>query len=149
MMPGNYTIVLRGQSQPTNPKDNANKKVVGPPNLIEHSIPIEIAIVPKQIFKFKNSDNSIKVSRGTSVDVAVALTRLFPYDGAAQVEIVTPAKGIEAKVSPLGGTDEELKLKLQVAADAPLGPVILALRVTAQFNETPVVHDATVRFNIK
>jgi hypothetical protein len=45
--PGVYTIVLRGQSQPVNPKDNPNKKTAGPPNLIEHSIPIEVTIVGK------------------------------------------------------------------------------------------------------
>jgi hypothetical protein len=50
IVPGTYTIVLRGETQPVDPKkNNGNKKPgAGPPNIIEHSVPIELVILPKQ-----------------------------------------------------------------------------------------------------
>ena len=49
IVPGTYTIVLRGETQPVNPKNNGGGKKGGggPPNIIEHSAPIELVILPK------------------------------------------------------------------------------------------------------
>src|SRR5262249_23132573 len=53
---GTYTIVLRGQTQPVNPKDNPNQKKAGPPNIIEHSTPIELVILPRGNKKAANDE---------------------------------------------------------------------------------------------
>jgi hypothetical protein len=48
IVPGKYTIVLRGETQPVDKKNNnGNKKPGGPPNIVEHSVPIELEILPK------------------------------------------------------------------------------------------------------
>ena len=48
IVPGNYTIVLRGQTQVPNPKQQQQPKNA-PANIVEHSTPIEVAIVPKHV----------------------------------------------------------------------------------------------------
>jgi hypothetical protein len=148
LVPGNYTIVLRGQTQPPNPKQN-NQKQNGPPNIIEHSTPIEIAIVPKQVFKIKAPDNTIKVARGNSTDVALTMSRLFPFDGPVLIEVPADVKGIDVKADPATANDEQVKLHVRAAADAPQGAQSVLVRVTARFNDTPVVHEVRVPINIK
>ena len=92
----------------------------------------------------------MKLLRGKTIEVPLTLNRLFPYDGPVQIEVVTGgAKGIEAWADALGANDDVLKLHLSAAADLPPGAVTITLRVTARFNDTPVVHEMKVPVNIK
>ena len=108
IVPGTYTIVLRGQTQPVDPKNNGgNKKPGGPPNIIEHSMPIELVILPKQ--------GKQKADKG-------------------------------ARVAPGAGDRIQRTLRPE---DAAVGQIALLVRVPAQFDAGPIVHETRVPITTK
>ena len=67
IVPGTYTIVLRGQTQAVDPKNNGGggkKGGGGAPNIIEHSTPIELVILPKA--GKQKADAGTTMPRGSS-----------------------------------------------------------------------------------
>ena len=73
--PGNYTVFLRGQTQPINPKQPQPPKAGAPPNIVQVSMPVLVTIVPKQLGKFTVTPTNAKVSAGKNVEVTVRLAR--------------------------------------------------------------------------
>ena len=148
--PGNYTIFLRGSTQPINPKQPAPKGT--PPNIIQISMPVSVTIVPKILGKFTATPANAKVSLGKDVEVTVRLVRQFDLPLNLKVEAILPpnAKGITAKDATIKAGEEEAKLLFTVAPNAMIGqsPTI-TIRATAMFNDTePVVHETKVTLQI-
>ena len=62
VLPGNYTVVLRGQTQP--PQPNQQPKPGGPRNIVQTAPPIAVTIVPKQLAKVAVPQNNPKIKAG-------------------------------------------------------------------------------------
>jgi hypothetical protein len=142
VLPGNYTLVLRGQTQP--PQPNQQPKPGGPRNLIQMAPPIAVTIVPKQLAKLTVPQNNPKIKAGGTADVIIKVNRQFDYRGPFKVEVdAKSAKGISAQAATIKAGEEEVKLTLTAAPGTPPGgnPTV-TVRVTAMFNDTlPVVHE--------
>lgn len=141
VLPGNYTVILQGQTQA--PKQNQQPKPGGPRNLIQTSPPIFVTIVPKQLAKL-TAPNNAKIKIGGTADVTIKVARQFEYSGVFKVEVDTKAaKGVTATASPVKSDENEVTLKL--TADDGLRPgsnATITVRVTAMFNDAvPVVHE--------
>lgn len=142
VLPGNYTLVLRGQTQ--DPKAKPPTKPGGAANIVQAAPPIAITIVPKQLAKLATLTN-LKVSIGKDAEFVVRLNRQFDYDGAFKVEVVMPpnAKGITVEPVQVKGGEDEAKLIVRATPGAMIGQTpTLLIRATAMFNDTlPVVHE--------
>jgi hypothetical protein len=142
VLPGNYTLVLRGQTQP--PQPNQQPKPGGPRNIIQTTPPIALTIVPKQLVKVSLPQNNVKIAPGGKAEVVVKIARIFEYDGSFKIDVdPKTAKGITALPVTLKPGDDEAKLTLSAAGDLKAGMNLsVTVRVTAMFNETvPVVHE--------
>ena len=78
--PGTYTIFLRGQTQPTNPKVivAARPKAGVPSNIVQISMPVSVTIVPKTPGKMSalpkiSVENSVKFARAYDVPRALGI----------------------------------------------------------------------------
>ncbi len=141
VLPGNYTLVLRGQTQPVNPKQPA--KGPAPNNIVEHAPPIQLTIVPKQLVKLTPPGGPIKIARGQDAVAVVQMSRLFPFDGLLDVEIAPGGpKGIAMMSFKVKGDVTELKVTFRADNDAPSGNASIVLRVTARFNDVAIPHEA-------
>jgi len=141
--PGNFTLILRGQTQP--PQPNQQPKPGGPRNLIQTTPPIAVTIVPKQLAKLTVPQNSTKIKPGGSADVAIKVSRQFDYRGEFKVEVdAKGAKGVTAETAPIKAGEDEAILKVKVDQGIPPGGnATITVRVIAMFNDTlPVVHEA-------
>lgn len=148
--PGNYTIFLRGQTQPINLKQPAPKGT--PPNIIQYSMPVSVTIVPKQLGKFTATPLNAKVSVGKEVEVTVRFARQYDLPLALKIEAILPpnAKGISAKDVTIKSGDDEAKMTFTIAPNAPINTQqVITLRATAMFNDTiPIVHETKVTLAI-
>ncbi len=149
VLPGNYTIVLRGQTNPPGPKPPP--KPGGPPNLIQAGTPISVTIIPKQLAKL-TVPNNVKVPIGKEAEFTVKVGRQFEYAGTFKVEAILPAgtKGLAINAVTLKAGEEDAKLIVRAQPDAKVGQTpTLTIRATAMFNDTtPVVHEAKLKVNI-
>ncbi len=145
VLPGNYTLVLRGQT--LDPKAKPATKPGGPVNIVQAAPPISVTVVPKQLAKLV-VPNNLKVSLAREADLVVRLGRQFDYAGTFKLELVLPpgTKGITADVVTVKGGEEEGKLTIRAAAGATAGQSSNAVvRATTMFNDSvPVVHEAKV-----
>lgn len=147
VLPGNYTVVLRGQSQP--PLPNQQPKPGGPRNIVQTAPPIAVTIVPKQLAKVAAPQNNPKIKVGGQTEVVIKVARQFDYNGPYKVEIDPKAtKGITANTVTIKAGEDEAKLMLTAGPGTPAGSnPSVTVRVTAMFNDTlPVVHEA--KFNV-
>lgn len=148
--PGNYTIFLRGQTQPINPKQPAPKGT--PPNVVNYSMPVSVTIVPKLLGKFTATPAASKVSVGKQVEVTVKLARQYDLPLALNVEAIIPpnVKGVSAKGVTIKAGEDEAKITFTVAPNATIGATpTITLRATAMFNDTvPIVHETKVTLAI-
>jgi hypothetical protein len=147
VVPGKYTIVLRGQVQTAmaTPQKKANVLIVQP------STPVSVIILPKQVAKLSVTPTPAAVKAGKQTELVVKVARLTDYAGAFKVEIELPkdAKGISAKGVDIPAGKDEAKIMLVAAADAPAGPrPNITVRATAMFEGTPIVHEAKVTVNV-
>ncbi len=138
-LPGNYTLVLRGQTQPIN--NNKPPAKGAPPNIVEHSPPIQLTIIPKQLLKVTPPTTPIKLARGKSADVSIQLTRLFPFDGPLDIELASGPKEISLTPFQAKGDETALEMTFRADVDAPLGNAPLVLRITARFNDLRIPHE--------
>jgi len=149
--PGNYTVFLRGQTQPINPKAPPPKGAM-PVNIIQVSMPVMVTIVPKQLGKFNATPANAKVSLGKDVEVTVRIARQYDLPLSLKVEaILGPnVKGVTAKDVTIKAGDEEAKLIFTVAPNATVGaPQSITIRATAMFNgDTPIVHETKLTLTI-
>lgn len=150
--PGNYTVFLRGQTQPINPKNPQPPPKGAPPNIVQTSMPVTVTIVPKQLGKLTATPANAKVSAGKNVEVTVRLARQFDLPLSLKVEAILPpnVKGVEAKPATINAGEEETKLVFMIAPDAAVGPApSITIRATAMFNgDTPVAHETKLTLNI-
>jgi hypothetical protein len=150
--PGNYTVFLRGQTQPVNPKNPQPPPKGAPPNIVQVSMPVSVTIVPKLLGKFTATPANAKVSAGKDVEVTVRLARQFDLPLSLKVEAILPpnVKGVSAKPATINASEEEAKLVFTIAPDAPAGAVpSITIRATAMFNgDTPIVHETKLTLNI-
>jgi hypothetical protein len=143
VLPGNYTLVLRGQTAP--PQPNQQRKPGGPPNLIQATPPITLTIVPKQLAKVSVPQN-VKIKAGGSADVTVKVARQFDYAGPFKIEVdPKTAKGVNAPTQTLKPGADEATFKLTATDLKPGMNTTVTIRVIAMFNDSvPVVHEAKV-----
>ncbi len=150
--PGNYTVFLRGQTQPINLKQPQPPKAGGPPNIVQVSMPVLVTVVPKQLGKFNATPTNAKVAVGKDVEVTVRRARQYHLPVFLKVEAVLPpnVKGVTAKDVTIKADEEEAKLIFTVAPDATVGPAqSITIRATAMFNDMyPIVHEAKLTLNI-
>jgi hypothetical protein len=149
VLPGNYTIVLRGQT--LDPKGKPPAKPGITTNVIEAAPPINVVIVPRQLAKLTVPSN-LKAVIGQDAELVVRLARQFNYEGSFKVEVVMPpnAKGITVEPVLLKEGQNEAKLIVRADEDAAVGMSLkLIVRATAMFNDTiPVVQEAVVSLAI-
>jgi hypothetical protein len=141
VLPGNYTLVLRGQTAP--PQPNQPRKPGGPPNLIQATPPISLTVVPKQLAKVSVPQN-VKIKAGGSADVVVKVARQFDYAGSFKIEIdPKTAKGLKVAEQTLKAGADEAIVKFTATDLKPGNNAQVTLRVIAMFNDAvPVVHEA-------
>lgn len=147
VLPGNYTVVLRGQTQP--PQPNQQPKPGGPRNLIQTSPPIDVTIVPKTLAKVAVPQSNPKIKVGGTTEVTIKVARQFDYAGVFKVEVdPKTAKGLTVAPATIKAGEDEVKLALKADDGTPPNPnVNVTVRVIAMFNDTlPVVHEA--KFNV-
>ncbi len=149
--PGNYTVFLRGQTQPINPKQQPQPKG-GPPNIVQISMPVSVTVAPKQLGKLSVQPAAPKAPVGKELDVTVRLARQFDLPLSLKVEAILPpnVKGVSAKDVTIKAGEDEAKLTFVIAPDSTIGqsPVI-TIRATAMFNDSiPVVHETKVTLTI-
>ena len=141
--PGNYTIFLKGQTQPPNPKQQPVKNA--PPNIIQISMPVSVTIVPKSLGKVAAAPQAAKVAVGKDVEVLVRITRQFELPLALKVEAIIPAglNGVTAKAVTIKSDEDDAKMIFSAAPNATIGAnQTITLRFTAMFNDSiPVVHE--------
>jgi hypothetical protein len=149
--PGNYTIFLRGQTQPINPKQPAPKGNT-PTNYVQVSMPVSVTIVPKTLAKVAAVPQAAKVKVGKDVEVLVRVARTVDLPSSFKVEAIIPpnVKGLSAKEVTITAGEDEMKMIFTAAPNAAVGqsPTI-TLRFTAMFNGTiPVVHETKLTLSI-
>jgi hypothetical protein len=142
VQPGNYTLILRGQTIAPNAKQPP--KAGGPPNIIEHAPPIQLTIIPKALLKVTPPANAVKLERGKDAEVVVQLARLLPYDGPIEFDFVGGPKGVLVAPLKLKGDATEAKLTFRASEDAPAGAGSVTLRVLTLFNDVIVPHETKV-----
>jgi hypothetical protein len=143
--PGNYTIVLRGQTQLVNPKAPPPKMGKGGPiNHIQASTPISLTVIPKQLGKLTVTPMQAKAQAGKPLELTVKLARQYDLPLPLKVEaIVDKVKGISAKEVTIPADQEEAKLTLDI--DTPPNPqVAITIRATAMFEGAAIVHEAKI-----
>ena len=150
--PGNYTIFLRGQTNPINPKNNQPQPKNAPPNLSQISMPVSVTVVPKSLAKVSAVPQATKVSVGKEVEVVVRVARLYDLPASFKVEAIIPpnVKGLSAKDVTIKADQDDAKLVFTAAPDATIGGnVSITLRFTAMFNDSiPIVDEAKMTLSV-
>jgi hypothetical protein len=142
VLPGNYTLILRGQTQPPNPNQQPMKGA--PRNIVQTTPAIAVTIVPKQLAKLTLPQNNTKIKPGGTAEVTIKVNRQFDYQGPFNIEVdAKGAKGIRAEDAGIKAGADETKLILHAEPGVQSGSnATLQIRVIAMFNDTvPVVHE--------
>lgn len=147
LAPGKYTIVLKGQTQPINPKQPNPPPKGGPVNHVQVTPPIMLTVIPKQLGKLTITPTPAKLQPGKTLELTVKLARQYDMPIPLKVEAMLPdnVKGLSATAVTIGPDQDEVKLIITAAADASSGAAAITVRATAVFDDTvPVVHEAKV-----
>jgi hypothetical protein len=148
--PGHYTIVLRGQTQPPNPK-GAPPGMKGPSNYVQVTPPIALTVIPKQLGKLTVAPAQAKVQPGKTLELMVKFARQYDLGLPLKVEAVLPdnVKGVSAKGVTMEPNQDEVKLAINVEPNVPPNTALaLTVRATAMFDTVPVIHEAKVSVNV-
>ncbi len=150
LSPGNYTLVLRGQTQPQKPNQPPQKNA--PPNLVEYTTPVTLTVVPKQLIKLTVTPSPAKVQLGKQTELIVRAARQTELALDYKVDVVLPpnAAGISVPETTLKAGQDETKLIVSASPQAMPGTMpTLTVRATALFNGSiPVVHEAKVPLSV-
>ncbi len=114
VLPGNYTIVLRGQT--LDPKGKPPAKPGITTNVIEAAPPIHVVIVPKQLAKLA-VPNNLKVTIGKETELVVRVARQFNFEGSFKLEVMLPPKTKGVNIEPVLLKEGQNEAKLIVRAD--------------------------------
>src|SRR5262249_47974663 len=121
--PGNFTLILRGQTQPPNPKQPQPPKAGGPVNLVQHTTPIQLTVIPKSLAKLTLPQGNVKVQPGKEAEIVFKVARQFDYAGEFQVEAMLPkdTKGLTISATTIKAGADEAKLIVRADDGAKLG----------------------------
>ena len=93
-----------------------------------------VTVLPKTVAALSAAAATPNVKAGALVEVAVKVQRQHDYAGAFKVQVIVPptVKGLSAAEATIPAGANEVKVRLQVAADAAPGPRNdLVVRATA------------------
>ncbi len=147
LAPGKYTIIVKGQTQPINPKQPNPPPKGGPVNHIQVTPPIMLTVIPKQLGKLTVTPAANKLQPGKQLELTVKLTRQYDMPIPLKVEAILPdgVSGLSASPVTIGPDQDQVKLIITSSPSATPGTVAITVRATAMFDETvPVVHETKV-----
>ena len=125
-LPGTYAVVLKGDTQIQLVRDPAKKDQKTPVNVQGYTQPIEITVLPLTLGKFTATlpANGVIIA-GKSAELTVKVERSADYTGTYTVAVVLPKdiKGIVVKNAVIPAGADEVKVMVEVAADAKIGGV--------------------------
>ena len=124
--PGTYAVVFKGDTQIQIARDPAMKDKKTPANVQGYTQPLEITVLPLTLGKFTATlpANGVVVA-GKSAELTVKVERGADYAGEYKVSVVLPKdlKGVVAKDAVIPAGKDEVKIPIEVAADAKVGGV--------------------------
>jgi Bacterial pre-peptidase C-terminal domain len=150
--PGPYTVTLRAQAQFPYDKDpmGKNKK---PVTVILPVSPVTVNVIPASVAKVNLAGPNGKIKQKESGEVVVKVERQNEYTGEFKVKLILPmgAKGVTADEVTIPAGQNETKLVLKAAADAPAGLMNnLIVQVVANYEgKYPLTQEAKVNINIE
>jgi hypothetical protein len=122
LVPGTYNLFLRTQMQiPYNKDPMAKQKQ--PVQVVLPSMPVTLTVLPKAVGTVALAVKDPNAKLGMQVEVGVKITRQFDYAGEFKLELVLPPnfQGIIADPVTIPGGQNEAKMILKIAANAPIG----------------------------
>ncbi|MFL5241476.1 MAG: PPC domain-containing protein [Gemmataceae bacterium] len=122
VIPGTYTLFLRTQAQiPYNKDPTAKQKQ--PTQVVLPSTPVALTILPKTVGAVALKVANANVKLGEQTEVTVTVARQFDYAGEFKLQLVLPQnfKGLAADPVTIPTGQNEAKLIVKAAADAPVG----------------------------
>jgi hypothetical protein len=144
--PGNYAVVLRGDTQIQFARDPAQKDKKANAVVQAFADPLPITVLPLSLGKFTVQpppNNQLKA--GTSAELLLKVDRQHDYAGPFAVKVTIPpeTKGVTAKELTLPAGTNELKVPIEVAKDAKDGGSYqFTVTATATVHDKfPIVHE--------
>ncbi len=146
--PGNYTLVLRSQTQMPYNKDPMAKQK---PNtlVVLPSAPVTLTILPKTLALLSLSTPNVSVKTSKEAEIVVRVARQFGYEGEFKVQVVLPAgaKGFTIADAVIPAGKDETKLIVKAGA-MPVNVANLVARATAMYQGHPTVHEVKLNVNV-
>jgi hypothetical protein len=146
--PGNYTIVLRTQTQMPYNKDPMAKQK---PNtlVVLPSAPVMLTVLPKSLAALSLSTPNVTVKLSKEAEVVVRVARQFGYEGEFKVQVVLPAgaKGVSIGDAVIPAGKDEAKLIVKAGA-MPVNVSNLIVRATALYQGHPTIHEVKLNVNV-
>jgi hypothetical protein len=146
--PGNYTIVLRTQTQMPYNKDPMAKQK---PNtlVVLPSAPVTLTVLPKTLAALSLSSPNVTVKTAKEAEVVVRVARQFGYEGEFKVQVVLPAgaKGFTIGDAVIPAGKDETKLIVKAGA-MPANVANLIVRATAIYQGHPTIHEVKLNINV-
>lgn len=148
VQPGNYTLVLRTQTQMPYNKDPMAKQKPNT-NVVLPSAPLALTILPKSLANLSLSAPNVTVKLSKDAEVLVRVQRQYSYAGEFKVQVVLPAGAAGATIAdtviPAGKDEAKLIVK---AGDKPVNLANLIVRATAQYQGHPTIHEVKLNVNV-
>lgn len=144
--PGRYTLILRGQTQPPTPKAPVKG---APPNIMEHSAPISLVILPKQAIDLTPPATAIMLMKGKEIEAKFQVSNPFPIDGPIEISLAANTRGVSMAPVTLKGNETEVTLKFQSDEKGLPGTANLTLRATGRAYDVEVTSDSKVSISVK
>src|SRR5262249_40885114 len=118
---GTYTLMVRGEAQPTANRPNNNIRPRVHSSYVQASEPITLTVLPPQVAKLDVKPTANNPKAGQETEVLIKVTRLGDFKGKMTLQLVAPAKvkGISAEEVTLPAGKDEAKLMLKAAPDVP------------------------------
>ena len=152
-LPGTYAVVLKGDTLIQVARDPAKKDAKTPANVQGYTQPIEITVLPLSLGKFTATlpANGVIVA-GKSAEMVVKVERTADYTGEFKVSLALPKdfKGVTVKDAVILAGQDEVKLTLEVAADAKVGGVtnVVVTATGTVHGKFPIAGEAKSNFTI-
>ena len=120
--PGNYNIVIRGQTNIAFSKDPMAKQKAQV-NAVAVANPVDLLVLPKSLGEFSATNNGVQVKVGQEGALMLKVKRLHEYKGPYKVETVIPMnlKGFTLEGAEIPANSDTANVKVKVAPDAMPG----------------------------
>lgn len=147
-LPGTYTLALKATA--TIQYDRGNKKTR--PATVEYALPpITVEVLPTALAKV-TIPATPAIKAGSTGVLLVRVERLNQYTGDYKIKVTLPptAKGITIAEGTIAPNQNEIKIPIQVAADAPAGPLAnIPVTITGTYaGKHPITAQATTNLTI-